>query len=226
MISTTHYQLLRELADFQYLSMQQFDKLAAHITVRKVKKGQILFFEGDKRDKLFLILSGYAKLEQFDQSASFLYVDYVRQKTIFPYGDLFSEEQYHFTATAVTDLEYISFPAELYETFSVSNARQMKMLYQKVSLLLRQHELRLRSLVVSSATVRVIHSLAFLLYEICGDEPTLPFAITTIDIASMSGTTRETVSHVMKQLREQEVLEFKGKRLRFLDVDYFSPYIQ
>ncbi|MET3558360.1 CRP-like cAMP-binding protein [Streptococcus rupicaprae] len=225
MISKIHYQELRALEDFRYFSMQQFDQIVATMTFRKVKKGQILFFEGDKRDRLFLILSGYAKIEQFDITGSFQYTDYVRQKTIFPYGDLFSQETYHFTATAVTNLEYISFPLDLYETFSLASSRQMKMLYQKLSQLLRQHEVRLRNLVVSSASVRVTQSLAFLMHEMCGNGNKLPFGITTIDIANMSGTTRETVSHVLKQLKEEEVLSFKGRQLTFLDKSYFSTYL-
>ncbi|MGT2784780.1 Crp/Fnr family transcriptional regulator [Streptococcus merionis] len=225
MITKEQYQLLRGLDDFKYFSMAQFDKLVATMTLRKVRKGQILFFEGDKRDRLFLLTSGYAKIEQFDITGSFIYTDYVRQKTVFPYGDLFTEENYHFTATAVAELEYISFPLELFEKFSLTNPAQMKMLYQKLSNLLRLHEIRLRNLVVSSATVRVTQSLAFLLYEMCEGTDTLPFGITTIDVANMSGTTRETVSHVFKQLKKEGVLAFKGRRLTFLDREYFSQFL-
>lgn len=57
--------------------------------LRKAPKNHILFFKGDNRDKLFLLKSGYVKLEDTDSSGSFLYTDYVKHNTMFPYGGMF-----------------------------------------------------------------------------------------------------------------------------------------
>ncbi len=106
MISKEQYIYLRGLEDFKHFTIEQFDHIVAHIKYRKALKNHTLFFEGDKRDTLFLIETGHAKLEQADASGDFIYTDYVRQGTIFPYGGLFLEEHYHFSAVVITDVTY------------------------------------------------------------------------------------------------------------------------
>lgn len=70
----------------------------------------------------------------------------------------------------------------------------------------------------------MIQSLAILLFDICEDN-ILPFPITTVEIASLSATTRETVSHVLKSLKEKKILELNGRKLIFLKRDYFLNYM-
>ncbi|BAH88858.1 hypothetical protein SMU95_01450 [Streptococcus mutans B] len=53
--------------------------------LRKAPKNHILFFKGDNRYRL----SGYVKLEDTDSSGSFLYTDYMKHNTMFPYGGMF-----------------------------------------------------------------------------------------------------------------------------------------
>lgn len=225
MISREDYLMIRQMADFSYFPIDSFDRLMASTHLRKVPKDHIIFFEGDKRDKLFLIKSGYVKIEEVDASGSFLYTDYVKHQTIFPYGGMFIDEKYHFSAIAMTDVEYFYFPTKLYETYLTHNNRQLKHLTEKLSCLLRIHEIRLRNMVTSSASERVVQALAILLFDICEDD-VLPFAITSVDIAKMSGTTRETVSHVLKDLKKAGVLDFKHKILTYLKKDFFLKYME
>ena len=106
--------------------------------LRKAPKNHILFFKRDNRDRL----SGYVKLEDTDSFGSFLYTDYVKHNTMFPYGGMFLEKIYDFSARAITDID-------LYESFVATNSAQIKILCQKLSCLLRLHEICLRNVVTS-----------------------------------------------------------------------------
>lgn len=224
MLKREEYEHIRKLDDFKHFSIVEYDKIASQIEVRKVPKGHILFFEGDKRDKLFLVKSGYFKIEQTDTSGSFVYTDFVRNDTIFPYGGMFTDSAYHFSIVAVTDVTYYYMPTELYEKYSLDNKKQMIHLYSKISRLLELHELRVRNMITSSASSRVTQSLAFLLVEMGDENDTLPFQLTANDIASMSGTTRETVSHVLSDLKHSKKLITKGKYIHFIDREFFLQF--
>lgn len=226
MISKEQYFYLRQLNDFKYLTIEQFDDIVSKVQYRKALKNHTLFFEGDHREKLFLIQSGYVKIEQADVSGSFIYTDYVRQDTVFPYGGLFLDDAYHFSAVAVTDISYFRLPMDLYEKHALQNINQMKHLCRKYSKLLNVHEIKLRNMVTSSARMRVVQTLATLLLEVTTEEGCLPFPITTIDIANMSATTRETVSHVLKELRQEEIIELKHKKLFYNNKQYFKKFIE
>lgn len=163
-------------------------------------------------------------MEQTDRSGTFIYTDFIRHGTIFPYGGLFTDPTYHFSVVAMTDVTYFYLPVELFEAYSLENRQQMKHLYSKMSKLMELHELKVRNLITSSASSRVTQALAILLVEMGKESDSLPFQLTTTDIAQMSGTTRETVSHVLRDLKKKKLISMKGKYLTYLDQTYFLQY--
>ncbi len=75
MITKDDYQLLRLHPAFSAIPVELFDKLAVEIHARDIPKGQILFFAGDKRDRIFLLEKGFARIEQFDSADQFSYME-------------------------------------------------------------------------------------------------------------------------------------------------------
>ena len=57
MITKEDYQLIRSHPAFSEIPVEKFDKLAVEIHYREIPKGQILFFAGDKRDRIFLVVA-------------------------------------------------------------------------------------------------------------------------------------------------------------------------
>ena len=89
MITKEAYQLIRSHPAFAAIPVEKFDKLAVEIHHREIPKGQIIFFAGDRRDRIFLLQEGYVRIEQFDSSDSFSYMDYIKEGALFPYGGMF-----------------------------------------------------------------------------------------------------------------------------------------
>ena len=115
MITKDDYQLLRLHPAFSNIPVELFDKLAIEISSRTISKGQVLFYSGDRRDRFFLLVEGYARIEQFDSSDQFSYMDYIKKGALLPFGGIFQDERYHYTASAVTDLRCFVIPVNLYE---------------------------------------------------------------------------------------------------------------
>ena len=92
MITKEHYQFIRQHPAFVNLPVELFDKLAVEIQYRKIPKGQIIFFAGDRRERLFLLSQGYVRIEQYDSTDTFSYMDYVKKDSVFPYGGMFFDE--------------------------------------------------------------------------------------------------------------------------------------
>ena len=226
MINKEHYRYIREHPAFKNLPVEYFDKIAVEIQFRKVPKGQIIFFSGDKRERLFLIYKGYVRIEQYDQTDSFNYIDYVKENTMFPYGGMFEDKDYHYSGISVTDLEYFSIPVDLYEYYSKQIREQMLFITHKLSNILRFHELRLRNSVLASATERVIQAISILCIDFCQDRDDIPFALSMKELAKLGATTRETVNQVLKKLTEENIIQYNRKKLVFLNKEYFLKYFE
>ena len=221
MITKDDYQLLRLHPAFSNIPVELFDKLAIEISSRTISKGQVLFYSGDRRDRFFLLVEGYARIEQFDSSDQFSYMDYIKKGALLPFGGIFQDERYHYTASAVTDLRCFVIPVNLYEACVQESKEQLLYITRKLSSIIEFQELRLRNVVTASAKERVIQSLAILCkdYEELGDQ--IPFPISVKEIAKLAATTRETVNQVLKNLVENKKIGYERKKLTFLDPDYF-----
>lgn len=221
MITKDDYQLLRLHPAFANIPVELFDKLAIEISSRTISKGQVLFYSGDRRDRFFLLVEGYARIEQFDSSDQFSYMDYIKKGALLPFGGIFQDERYHYTASAVTDLRCFVIPVNLYESCVQESKEQLLYITRKLSSIIEFQELRLRNVVTASAKERVIQSLAILCkdYEELGDQ--IPFPISMKEIAKLAATTRETVNQVLKNLVENKKIGYERKKLTFLDPDYF-----
>lgn len=221
---------LRYRPVFSEFTDSEFNHLRKNMYLRKYKKGQVLFDEGDIRDKIFYLVNGLVRLERYDESASYTYTDYVKKETLFPYGGLFSDDAYHYSAYAVTNIELYYMPTGLFESLIAENPKQMMYFYHKLSKILENHETRVQYMVVSSATSRIIKALNYLMKEL-GDYTNLtmvniPYPITINEIANISGCSRETVGNTIKKLKEMNKLEYEHKLFIFKDLVYFNSYTE
>ncbi|MGT2911217.1 Crp/Fnr family transcriptional regulator [Streptococcus cameli] len=223
MISKEQYYFLRNHPSLQSLSIEDFDQLAKEVRFRKISKDQVFFFAGDNRDYLFILQKGYARIEQYDQTDTFSYLDYIREGGAFPFGGMFTDPYYHYTAIAITDLAYFMVPMALYEQLSRKNTKQMLFLNQKLSRILSLQELRLRNALISSARERVVQVLALLYWDLCkpSDLQELPFCIHIQEISKLAATTRETASQVLKKLKNEKRITYARKKLVYVDIAYF-----
>ena len=226
MINKEHYQIIRQHPAFAHFPVEIFDKIAIEIQFRKIPKGQIIFFSGDRRDRLFLLHRGYVRIEQYDSTDTFSYMDYVKMNSVFPYGGMFFAERYHYTASAVTNVEYFSIPMDLFEDYSKKNVDQLLFITKCLSQILEFQELRLRNVVSASATDRVTQSLSILCMDLCKEQDTLPFPMSMKELAKLGATTRETVNQVLKKLREEGMIDYEHKKLIFKNKEYFMRYFE
>ncbi|MGZ7234435.1 Crp/Fnr family transcriptional regulator, partial [Streptococcus pyogenes] len=98
MISKEQYFFLKGQAAFKHFTIEEFDQLAQAARFRTIPRDQFFFFAGDERNYLFVLQKGYARIEQFDQTDNYSYLDYIREGGAFPFGGLFVDPYYHYSA--------------------------------------------------------------------------------------------------------------------------------
>lgn len=224
MINKEQYLYIKNNPAFLHFSVEEFDEIAANIVFRTVPKGQILFFDDEERENLYLIHKGFVRIEKFDKDFNFNYIDYIKENSLFPIGGIFSDNYYHYSGIAISKLEYFKIPVSLYEKFSLGNDEQLKFIINQLSIILEFQELRLMNLTLSSARNRVISVLSTLQYDFCSYSNKIPFPISLIEIAKISCTSRETAAHVIKELSNNSIIEYRNKYIKFIDLKKLSNY--
>lgn len=221
-------QLLRQVDLFSSLSEKEIKELEPFIYERTYKKGQYLFFEGDPRLRIYILLDGFVMLEKSNQQGSLLYTSYVKKNTVFPYMGLFKNEDYNHSAVAETDIRVFYMVADAFESIVSKNSALLKKVILQVNELLAVQENRVKNVMTPSAHVRVLNTIDYLMNDL-GEEESgvirINCPITTTKISVMSGTSRETVSMVVNKLKKDQILSIKDRMLHIHKPEYFEEEV-
>lgn len=215
----TYRRYLRQLPEFCDFTEAEFSKLTHDLSVKTYPKGQILFDHGDGRVRFYYVIKGVVRLERQEETGNFTFINYVKAIKGFPYRGLYTDAEYPYTATALTDITIASVPMPTFEAIVSLNPLVTRQVISQMSHLLDQMENRLQKLVTSSATNRVIQALSIFGSDM-GEKTSqgdvlIPYPITLIELARLSGTTRETAGQVVTKLEVAGKLTYNKKRFRF-----------
>lgn len=219
--SEAKFNKLRYFPAFENFTDEEFQHLADNFYERSYKRGQILFNEGDPRTRVYFVLEGIVRLERYDANAAFSYFDYVKRRTLFPYGGMFKDPEYHYSAQALSDISVFYIPTEVFEANCIDNPKQLIFMYKKMSKILMEHEVRIQNCIASSANDRVIQTLEYLRSNLAiaddsAGHEVIPYPITLNELAINSGTTRETAGHVIKKMKSEKKIRYENKIFVFL----------
>ena len=206
------------------LNKRDLEDMKQFIYWRTYHKGQILFMEDDPRERMYLLLDGFIKLEKSNEAGSMFYTDYVRPHTLFPFGGLFRDEHYHYAAEALTDIELYYIPMNIFEDLVRDNKNLLYDILNHLSDILALHEERLKRITLSHAHDRVTQAIYYLTESLGQKESNstvINCPITAAEIAKISGTSRETVSAVLKKLRCEGVISQMNKQIMINRPEYF-----
>jgi CRP-like cAMP-binding protein len=216
---------LQRFEIFSCLPIRTLQRNMPSFYFRTYKKNQRLFMQGDPRDKIFFLLDGYVMFERCSQDGSTHYLDIIKSKQMFPYGGIFQDDIYQDTAIAVTDVHLFFIQTHILEDLLKTNPKQLLMIIAKLSDILSQHQQRVQKILIPHAQERVLHSLKFLMDDL-GVKDSLgviiPCPLTATHISKLSGTTRETVSLLMNQLKRKQIISVTSKKISILQPDYFN----
>ena len=201
---------------FQGLSAEALAAVAATGALRRLRRREILFNQGDAAEELAVVLAGRLKLTQVTAEGQEVIVRYIGPGEMCAAVALFPGQDYPATAEAVGDTSVIAWPRRSLDEL----AREHPQLALNVLRLLteRMGELsdRLRELATERVARRVAHALLRLAHKAGrrtdrGVEIDMP--LTREDIARLSGTTLFTVSRLMADWEEAGIVESGRERV-------------
>jgi CRP/FNR family transcriptional regulator, cyclic AMP receptor protein len=193
------------------------------------KKGDYVYMPEDNSDKIFFIISGKIKIGSYRDN------DKEVAHTILQKGDVFGELAM-IGETARKDFAQALEESEIIPIKLEEVKKQMKN-HSGLSILImkmmgsRVHEMeqRLESLVFKDSRTRIIEFIILSLEKSgqrMGYEWILRNFITHQDIANLTATSRQTVTMVLNELKNENIIHFDRKRLLIRDLDRLKAEIK
>ena len=182
-----------------------------------IKKGEILFKEGEEMTGMYFVHSGVVKVhKQWGQKE--LIVRFAKKGDIVGHRGLGADTIYPVSGTALENISACFIPLHFFISSLKINYEFMHWLMLFFAEELKQSERKMRNLAHMSVKGRVAKAL-LLLQSKFGTKPDghIDLLLSRQDFASYTGTTYETVFRTMADLTEQNIIAVDGKKITILN---------
>lgn len=197
--------------------------------IKKIKKDEYVYLPDEDSDKIFFINTGRIKIGSFADNGKEITKAILNEGEVFGELAMIGETKRRDYALAVEDSSLCVISSSemknLIKDHSSLSLFFMKMMGSKVI----EMENRLESLVFKDSRSRIIEYLAELVRkrgQRVGYEWVVRNFITHQEIANLTATSRQTVTTVLNELRNSEIITFNRKRLLVRDLDKLKEEIK
>jgi CRP/FNR family cyclic AMP-dependent transcriptional regulator len=187
------------------------------------KKDDFIYFSDEKSSHIYLVQSGQVKIGLYTSAGKEVV------KAILQKGEIFGEQaltgedrRQHFAQVISADVSVCPLRlADMQDLMKQDKEFSFK-IFRMLGLRLIKAERKIESLMNKDAKTRIVEYLVDLADERgqrVGQEVLVKHFFKHKDIASLTATSRQTVTTVLNELRENNVIHFDRKRLLIRDIE-------
>jgi len=214
--------IVEKVPFLQCLSLDEVEYLAAKSVLRTYRRDESIYKFGDTSEKFYLVLKGLVKLSKEGYDQKEFVETFVYQAQCF--GELtLSEEHVRMqnASALVSDAVCLEIRKDtIYDMIQKNNALAIcviKMMGKRLEYV----QNRASSLVLHDARTRIIDFIKNNVRQFgqqVGLEMLLKHTFTQQDIADFTGTSRQTVTTVLNELRKNNKIQFRRKTMLIRDL--------
>lgn len=215
---------LRQIPIFEDLLDDQLENIAKLIIHRNYRKNNLILLEEDFGDTLFLIKDGSVKITRINEEGKEVILSILRNGEFFGEMSLFDGESRSANVIAMEDSEVMIIKRGDFMEMLEKYPKIAIYLLEELARRIRNSDRHIESLSLSDAEHRV-GSAILRLAEDLGIHKSGIVSIDDMplqqDIANMAGTSRETVSRMVKMLETKRLIEREGRKLKIINYTEF-----
>ncbi|MHA4811803.1 Crp/Fnr family transcriptional regulator [Flavitalea flava] len=215
--------LIRNYDLWCHLSEDEYKDLKVEHRVIEVPKGEYIYFEAYNHNKIYFVKEGTIKIGFIDPEGREKIKEIIRKGELFGQFSLERNNLHGEFAQAYKDnVSICAFTIDDFEKL-LKNRPDLALKYSKqVGAKLRNIENRLLNLLNKDVKTRLIHFLWQLVEQNLGENTAegfcMPNYLTHEDIASLIGSSRQTVTTMINELETEGILSYNRQEICFLDV--------
>lgn len=220
---------LKQIPIFSSFSDEQLQQVGACTTERSYRKGMVVFMEGEPGEGFHYIQSGKVKIVKISEDGREHIIHVLGAGDIFAGVVLFNNAPYPATAIALEDCLIGMIKNTEFERLTLENPALAMHLIKAINQRLIYAQQKIANLALSDVAARTAEALLRLGRESGrrnrAGRLEIDVELSRQDLASLIGTTRETVTRTLSALKKSQIIEFDGQRIIILDEAKLSSYL-
>ncbi|MFA7326870.1 MAG: Crp/Fnr family transcriptional regulator [Candidatus Kapaibacterium sp.] len=201
---------------FEKLDMSCLSELGKKSSMIKYKKSDAIFIPEELHKNIFFLKKGKVKISTYNKEGEELIKAVLKPGEMFgklPYSPGSEENDYAF---AMEECTVCYMPAEDFEKLIQTDAGLSAEVMKFVGLRLQKLERRVERLSFKDSKSRLIEMILDFKEDFgrrVGDEYFIEQTLSHKEIAALIATSRQTVTKLLNELREKELIDFNRKKL-------------
>lgn len=213
---------LKNIPVFADLPEELLVRIHEKTTNRFYRKGVVIFFEGDHGEGFYYVKTGKVKILKMTDDGREHIIKILGAGDLFAEVLLFNNRPYPATAVAAEDAAIGVIKNSDLEKLVLSNNLLALELIKALSQRLLYAQQKIKNLALNDVMARTAEVLLRLGREqgrADGNSIEIMLDLSRQDLASLVGTTRETVTRTLTSLKKDGVIDFAGHRVTLLKPD-------
>ncbi|WP_058486620.1 Crp/Fnr family transcriptional regulator [Defluviitalea phaphyphila] len=216
-----HIEALRHIPIFSRLSEDQLIKISNLEIKKEYKKGEKIFLEGEKGKAFYYIQSGKIKMYKTSFDGREIILNIFGKGDIIAEVTMFNDMEYPATAEVIEDAIVGMIYNKDIEKMVLENRELSLQIIKELSRRLYHSQANVKEMALHDSYIRTIKVLIKLAKQYGKNTSKgieLELGMTRQDIANIVGTTRETSSRIMSQLKKKNYIDVDGKTIIIKDL--------
>ena len=208
---------------FSGVTEEQLADLAEICQVREFRRGEMIFMEGDAADGFYMVLDGQVKIYKISLEG--------REQILHifgpgePFGEVavFQDRPFPANAAALIKTRLLYFPGPEFIRLVQENPSIALNMLAMFSMRLRPFATQIEHLSLKEVPGRLASHLLYLSEE-QGRADRVTLDIPKGQLASLLGTSPETLSRIFSRMGEEGIIEVRGKEITLLDRERLETF--
>ena len=201
---------------FDELSQDQNNRLYEISSIKSYKKGNIIFYEGDKPEKLHLLLDGILKVYKVGPKGNEVVMHFFQPQTLIAETAHMQKINYPATAICETDCTLLEIDYDIFEKEFLRNPDISLKIIESLSKKVKS----LQNIITTNLTMDTFSRVCKFIYE---NEAHI-HELSHRKIAAILNITPETLSRNIAILKKDAIVSVTKRKLKVLDKKHLHDY--
>lgn len=197
--------------------LAELKKIIQERRTRQFKKNQVVYYEGDKGNGLYLLMNGKVKSIKIAQDGRELMTGIYTADDYMGVNSMLLNEPHSDTATALEDSTVCLIPKEQLEQLMNQYPDVAREFIKILAKDVKDKEEQLLQMAYHSVRKKMADAMVRLQSQQSGVEGS--FKITREDLAAMTGMATETVSRTLSDFKDEGLIEKKGSSITVVNLE-------
>ncbi|MEZ4792634.1 MAG: Crp/Fnr family transcriptional regulator [Gelidibacter sp.] len=211
--------IIRQFNSLKALTKEELIRISGCKTSRFVKKGELIFQEGETLNGVFCVKDGVCKLSKLSENGRDHIVKLIVKGDLLGQRSLIGSESANLTAVALNDMEVCFIPKEEIIRDLQKNSNFSMDVLQQMAKDLKESDNVIVNMAQKSVKKRLAETLLYLHENFGTDsEGALNLVLSREDFSNIVGTATESAIRILSDFKKDGLISSIGKKIKIEDI--------